>query len=104
MTHGLIRSILNSTENANQFANIHLNINSIMSKLSYIEKLFNSNRLDVLVLQETKIDDVIPNNLLRFTNYGAPKAHCNIFNACTKIYSIRILKYIQYRKKPNYIQ
>jgi hypothetical protein len=66
---GKIRSILNSTENANQFAIIHLYINSIMSKLSYIEKLLNSNRLDVLVLQETKIDDVIPNNLLRFTNY-----------------------------------
>jgi exonuclease III len=40
-----------------------------MCKLSYIEKFLNSNRLDVLVLQETKIDDVIPNNLLRFTNY-----------------------------------
>jgi hypothetical protein len=31
---GKIRSILNSTENANQFAIIHSNINSIMSKLS----------------------------------------------------------------------
>jgi hypothetical protein len=48
-----IRSSLYLACCSNQFSIVYLNINSILSKLCYVEKLLNSNYLDLLVLQET---------------------------------------------------
>jgi exonuclease III len=52
------------------FSMVHLNINSLLSKLPNVESPLNSKTLDILVLQESKIDGTIPNNLILFNGYN----------------------------------
>jgi hypothetical protein len=58
------------TGNAANFTVVHLNINSVVSKLCHIEKLLLANLIDILVLQESKIGDSVPNKLHDFPNYN----------------------------------
>ena len=47
----------------------HLNINSLLPKISYVRILLSKTKLDVLVVSETKIDDTISDNELKIDGY-----------------------------------
>jgi hypothetical protein len=55
---------LNSSSLGGNFKIVHLNINSICLKLANVETLLNSRIVDILVLQETKVDCSVPNYLI----------------------------------------
>ncbi len=61
---------LNSSSLGRNFKIVHLNINSICLKLANVETLLNARIVDILVLQETKADCSVPNNLITFNSYS----------------------------------
>ena len=58
-------------KNANKVTLSHLNINSIRNKFSCLKELVSDN-IDVLVIEETKLDETFPENAFIIPGYKKP--------------------------------
>ena len=64
------------------FKIVHYNINSILApgKISQLSDICQITKVDVLILSESKLDETIPNNLLKITGYHEPLRHDRAIN------------------------
>jgi exonuclease III len=56
-------------EYVKNFKIIHLNINSAFMKISNLNDLFNEQKIDLVVLQESKIDSALPDEFFNYAGY-----------------------------------
>ena len=63
---------LKSFKNSNDFTILHLNINSINSKTKQykLNEILKLKTFDIIVLNETKLDESTPASFLKSSNYG----------------------------------
>ena len=64
---------INDLRNQNPFRGIigHININSIRNKFEPLVSFINNN-LDILMISETKIDDIFPDSLFLIKDFSVP--------------------------------
>ena len=58
-------------QNMKHFKIGHLNINSLRNKFEPIREILQENALDLMVIQETKLDNSFPPNQFSILNYKA---------------------------------
>ena len=63
-------TLFDATDSNSIIRVLHLNINSVSSKLDEIEALCASNHFDFIFLQESKIDQSTPDSAIAFANYN----------------------------------
>ncbi len=63
-------------KSANNFTILHLNINSIYKKIDELDRLIKHN-LDIITLNETKLDDSIPNTFYNNISYNQIRSDRN---------------------------
>ena len=62
------------TEN---FKIVHYNINSILApdRIDQLSQICQTLKIDVLIISESKLDNTIPNNLIKISGYHEPLRH-----------------------------
>lgn len=72
-----ISCTINSKINPGSFKIMHLNINSAFNKFEHIIEILNSADIDILTLNETKLDDETPDRYFEHNNYNTLRRNRN---------------------------
>ena len=83
---GWMDQLNNHTKNHNGFKILHLNINSIFNKFEHILNILDSEKLDIISLNEVKLDENVPNKLYEHPAYTLKRRARNIHGGGIMIY------------------
>ena len=68
--------------NTENFKIVHYNINSILApdRIDQLHEICQLLKIDVLIISESKLDQTIPNNLIKIPGYHEPLRHDRLIN------------------------
>ena len=84
------------------YATVHLNINSIFNKFEHILNILDSEKLDIISLNEVKLDENVPNKLYEHPAYTLKRRARNIHGGGIMIYIRKCYKIIQFNASADF--
>ena len=81
---------------------IHLNINSIFNKFEHVFIMLNTLNVDIIALNEIKLDDLIPSRLYEHPKYDLIRRYRNAYGGGVLVYVKKCYKILHKNSSTDY--